>query len=77
MAIKAALLTLALGAATAQDNTERYTVVTGSGTCVGNGGSSDTINSMFRTGLSQTQCETECSNLGGTACVAIWAAQLA
>ena len=69
MAIKAALLTLALGAATAQDNTERYTVVTGSGTCVGNGGSSDTINSMFRTGLSQTQCETECSNLGGTACV--------
>ena len=63
MAIKAALVLAQLGIAIAQINTEKYTAVGDAGACRGNGGSSDRVNSKYKLGLTQAECETECDSI--------------
>ena len=64
MASKAALVVLALAAGTATAgtpiNAEKYTAIAEAGACRGNGGSSDRVNSKYKLGLTQAECETEC-----------------
>ena len=63
MAIKAALVLAQLGIAIAQINTEKYTAVGDAGACRGNGGSTDKVNSKYKLGLTQAECETECDSI--------------
>ena len=63
MAIKAALVLAQLGIVIAQINTEKYTAVGDAGACRGNGGSSDRVNSKYKLGLTQAECETECDSI--------------
>ena len=66
MASKAALiLALAAGTATAGTpiNTDKYTAIAEAGACRGNGGSSDKVNSKYKLGLTQAECETECDSI--------------
>ena len=63
MAIKAALVLAQLGIAIAQINTQKYTAVGDAGACRGNGGSSDRVNSKYKLGLTQAECETECDSI--------------
>jgi len=66
MASRAALiLALAAGTATAGTpiNTDKYTAIAEAGACRGNGGSSDKVNSKYKLGLTQAECETECDSI--------------
>ena len=67
MASKAALVVLALAAGTAAAadpiNTDKYTAIAEAGACRGNGGSSDKVNSKYKLGLTQAECETECDSI--------------
>ena len=67
MASKAALVVLALAAGTATAgtpiNAEKYTAIAEAGACRGNGGSSDKVNSKYKLGLTQAECETECDSI--------------
>ena len=67
MASKAALVVLALAAGTAAAagpiNTDKYTAIAEAGACRGNGGSSDRVNSKYKLGLTQAECETECDSI--------------
>ena len=45
-------------------NTEKYIISPSSvGACRGNGGSSDKVNSKYKLGFTQAECETECDDI--------------